>query len=338
MEGKMAKKQVKIVLKWAFLVLLFSALVLVLWNQICKLTDSRLLSNAYGQAVEVNGKTMVVDIQGEENETTIILLPGSASASPVLEFLPLSEALSKHYRVVTIEPFGYGLSDTTNTSRDMDTVVKELHQCVSTLGYDRYYLMAHSLSGLYSLYWANTYPEEVLGFIGIDCSVPGQNEENPYPISITAINKISAYLQKTQNVLGISRALSIGNPKRIIFADFSYDYSEEQLKVYRILELDRSYNTTVLNEQDCFDAHLTTVAEMKFPENLPVLQFVASSNCEVMAAWEHLHKDVITETMFSKVIRMEGGHYLHFVKKTEIAETVNQWIAFLPGKGEPVLP
>ena len=332
------KKRVKIVLKWVFLVILFSVLALVLWNQICKRIDSKLLPNAYGQAVEVNGKTMVVDIQGEENETTIILLPGSASASPVLEFLPLAEALSKHYRVITIEPFGYGLSDTTNTSRDLDTVVNELHQCVSTLGYDRYYLMAHSLSGLYSLYWANTYPEEVLGFIGIDCSVPGQNEENPYPISITAINKISAYLQKTQNVLGISLALSIDTPQSIIFADFSYDYSEEQLKVYRILALDRSYNTTVLNEQDCFDAHLETVAEMKFPENLPVLQFVASSNCEVIAAWEQLHIDVIAESEFSKVIRVEGGHYLHFAKKTEIVETVNRWIASLPSNGEAALP
>ena len=320
----------KLVLKWVFLGILFSLPSLVLWNQICKHLDSRLLPNAYGQAVEVDGKTMVVDIQGAENETTIILLPGSASASPVLEFLPLAEALSQHYRVITIEPFGYGLSDTTNASRDLDTVVKELHQCVSTLGYDRYYLMVHSLSGLYSLYWANTYPEEVLGFIGIDCSVPGQNVENPYPISITAINKISAYLQKTQNVLGISRALSIGDPQKMIFADLSYDYSEEQMNVYRILELDRSYNKTVLNEQNCFDAHLSAVAEMKFPETLPVLQFVASANCEAMAAWEQLHKDVITEAEYSNVIRMEGGHYLHFVKKTEIVEAVNRWIASLP--------
>ncbi len=321
------KKRVKNVMKWVLLAILFSIIALFIWNQICKRIDSKVLDNAYGQAVEVDGKKMVVDIQGEENETTIVLLPGSASASPVLEFLPLAEVLSEHYRVITIEPFGYGLSDATNASRDIDTVVKELHQCVSTLGCDRYYLMAHSLSGLYSLYWANTYPEEVLGFIGIDCSVPGQNEENPYPISITAINKIGAYLQKTINVLGISRVLSIGNPQKIILADFSYNYSQEQLNVYRTLTLDCSYNKTVLHEQDCFDAHLETVAQMKFPENIPALQFVASSNCEVMAAWEQLHKNVITETMYSKVIRMEGGHYLHFVKKTEIAETVNQWIA-----------
>jgi pimeloyl-ACP methyl ester carboxylesterase len=336
-EEHIVQKRVRYLLKWVFLVVLFSILALVLWNQICKHIDSKLLRNAYGQSVEVDGKTMVVDIHGEENDTTIILLPGSASASPVLEFLPLAEALSKHYQVITIEPFGYGLSDTTDASRDLDTVVNELHQCVSTLGCDRYYLMAHSLSGLYSLYWANTYPEEVLGFIGIDCSVPGQNKENPYPISITTINKISAYIQKTINVLGISRLQSINDPQGVILADFSYNYSEEQLNVYRTLTLDCSYNKTIMNEQNCFDAHLETVAEMKFPENLPVLQFVASSNCEVMAAWEQLHIDVIAESEYSDVIIMEGGHYLHFVKKTEIAETVNQWIVSLPSKGEPAL-
>ncbi len=330
----MVKKRVKIVLKWILLLVLFSVLALILWNQICKFRDSKLLINAYGQVVEVDGKKMVIDIQGEENETAIILLPGSASASPVLEFLPLAEALSEHYRVITIEPFGYGLSDTTNSNRDMDTVVKELHECVSVLGYDHYFLMAHSLSGLYSLYWANTYPEEVLGFIGIDCSVPGQNEENPYPISITTINKIGAYLQKVQNVLGISRMLSNGNPRKAIYADLAYEYNENQLNVYRILTLDRSYNKTVLNEQDCFDSHLATVAEMKFPENLPVLQFVASSNCEIMAAWEQLHKDLIREPEYSEVFRLEGGHYLHFTRKAEITETVNQWIASLPCRSE----
>ena len=76
---------------------------------------------------------------------------------------------------------------------------------------------------------------------------------------------------------------------------------------------------------------------MKFPKNLPVLQFVACANCEVMAAWEQLHQDVIAETMYSQVIRMEGGHYLHFAKKTEIVETVSKWIASLSDKGEPAL-
>lgn len=38
--------------------------------------------------------------------------------------------------------------------------------------------MPHSLSSLYSLYWANTYPQEVRGFIGIDPSVTKQSDED----------------------------------------------------------------------------------------------------------------------------------------------------------------
>lgn len=324
------KKQVAIVLRWLFLFILVSVLALILWNQICKFRDAKYLANAYGQIVKINGQKMVVDIQGNENETAIILLPGYASASPVLEFFPLAERLSKHYQVITIEPFGYGLSDTTDSGRDLDTVVAELHQCVSALGYDRYYLMAHSLSGLYSLYWANTYSDEVLGFIGIDCSVPGQNEENPYPISITAINKINAYLQKAANFLGISRILSIDDSKNVITVDYSYNYREEQLKVYRILTLDRSYNKTVLRELNWFDTYLSTVTTMKFPESIPVLQFVAGSNCDLISAWEQLHADIITDEKFSDVIRLEGGHYLHLTKKDEISETISHWISSLP--------
>lgn len=164
------------VIKWILLVLILILAVIVVWNYACKRNEAGKVKDAYGQSVEVAGKNMVVDINGEENETTIILLPGWGSPSPVLEFLPLAEQLSKEYIVITIEPFGYGLSDVAGTERNIDTIVEELHECVKELDYNQYYLMAHSLSGLYSLYWANVYPQEVQGFIGIDPSVPKQSD------------------------------------------------------------------------------------------------------------------------------------------------------------------
>ena len=68
---------------------------------------------------------------------------------------------------------------------------------------------------------------------------------------------------------------------------------------------------------------LETVRDMKFPEDLPVLQFISSSNCEIMDLWEPLHKEVITETGRSEVIRLDGGHYLHFERRQEIVEKAN---------------
>ena len=314
------------VIKWILLVLILILAVIVVWNYACKRNEAGKVKDAYGQSVEVAGKNMVVDINGEENETTIILLPGWGSPSPVLEFLPLAEQLSKKYIVITIEPFGYGLSDVAGTERNIDTIVEELHECVKELDYNQYYLMAHSLSGLYSLYWANVYPQEVQGFIGIDPSVPKQSDEEPFPINMIALNKLSAYLQKVKNITGITRLQSVAHSEKAIYADLSYGYSEKQLEVYRILSMDYMYNKDVMNELKHMEETLETVRDMKFPEDLPVLQFISSSNCEIMDLWEPLHKEVITETGRSEVIRMDGGHYLHFERRQEIVEKVNEWI------------
>lgn len=65
---------------------------------------------------------------------------------------------------------------------------------------------------------------------------------------------------------------------------------------------------------------------MKFPEDIPVLQFVSSNNCGVMESWCQLHKDVITESAKSKVICLYGGHYLHLERKIEIVSGIEEFI------------
>ncbi len=321
----MRKKTFKII-KRVFFVLLVIAAVLMSWNFVCKKTEQPKIEGAYGNIVEVNGHDMVVSTEGAENETTIILLPGWGSASPVLEFFPLAKELSKDYRVITIEPFGYGLSDQSGEERGISQVVEELHECTRKLGCDQYYLMAHSLSGLYSLYWANAYPEEVQGFIGIDPSVPKQSDEEPLPISMVTLNRLSAYFQKLSNVLGFTRIGSIRCPEKAVYADVSYPYSKRELEVFRILSMDFAYNSDIMNELKSMEDNLESIRDMKFPSNVPVLQFVSEDNCNLLKSWELLHREVITETDRSEVLRLEGGHYLHFEKKEEMVEKVRDWI------------
>lgn len=320
------KRRILKIMKWVFVVLLGVVVVLVIWNFICKKAEQSKVKAAYGSAIEVNGHNMMVDIKGDDNEITIILLPGWGSPSPILEFLPLAEELSEDFRVITIEPFGYGLSDRAGTEREISVIVEELHECTQKLGCDQYYLMAHSLSGLYSLYWANAYPQEVQGFIGIDPSVPKQSDEEPLPIKMVTLNKLSAYFQKTVSVLGITRILSIGNTENAIYADSSYPYSERELEVFRILSMDFAYNKNVMNELNHMEDSLESVRDMKFPETIPVLQFVSGDNCELLETWETLHREVITETDKSEVLRLDGGHYLHFGRKQEVVEKVKEWL------------
>ena len=130
--------------------------------------------------------------------------------------------------------------------RSIENIIEELYTCLEEIGVHQYYLMAHSISGLYSLYYANTYPEKIHGFIGIDSSVPKQNENEPF--DTTKLNLLMAYLSKAKNALGVSRLLSVRNPKKVIYADQNYSYLQEDLEVFRILSLDTTYNKTVMNE------------------------------------------------------------------------------------------
>lgn len=110
---------------------------------------------AYGYSVSVKGYDMTV------------------------EFRHLAKRLEKNYTVVIPEYFGYGLSDSTGQDRTVQRIANELHECFQKVGFHQYYFVAHSISGIYSLYYANRYPNEVKGFIGIDSSVPGQWERTP---------------------------------------------------------------------------------------------------------------------------------------------------------------
>lgn len=81
----------------------------------------------YGQEVKVENKSLRVQVTGE-GEETMVLLPGYLTGSPVLDFQPLVSELSKEYKVVVVEPFGYGLSDDTNKLRSVENLTSELHQ------------------------------------------------------------------------------------------------------------------------------------------------------------------------------------------------------------------
>lgn len=312
--------------KYLFLTIIGLFIILAVWNFICRRADRKQVDGAYGTEVDIGGRKMVVEITGKEDAPTIVLLPGWGCASPVLEFRPLAERLAEDYRVITVEPFGYGLSDGTDKARTNENIVEELHDCMKQLGCREYYLMGHSIAGLYSLYWANQYPEEVQGFIGIDPSVPKMEDEEPFPVSMVTINKLSAYLGKAMNATGITRLKSVGNPKNAVYADAQYPYSDKELETFWILTIDGSYNKTVMGELDQMENNLKTVRNLKFPKTVPVLEFLAEDNCKMMPAWEQLHKDTIAKDGNGELLKMSGGHYLHFEHPDEIVGKGDEWL------------
>lgn len=126
----------------------------------------------YGTKIQVGkGK---INVYSEGNgDSTIVMLSGAGVSSPVLEYRPLYRRMSDKYRIAVIEKSGYGLTESTGTARTVENMVNESREALR--GADikpPYILMAHSYSGFEAIYWANTYPDEVIAVISVDMGLP----------------------------------------------------------------------------------------------------------------------------------------------------------------------
>ena len=122
-----------------------------------------------GELVNVDGHNIHIYTLGNKNNPKIILMSGSGTVAPVYDFKILYEKLSKAFRVIVVEKFGYGYSDIFDSPADIDTLVSTQKKALQILGeYGPYILMPHSMSGIEALRWAQIYPDDVVAIIGND--------------------------------------------------------------------------------------------------------------------------------------------------------------------------
>ena len=310
---KRMRKPLRILLKTlgaiAAAIVLFLAIVFIVNVFATKSDQAKIVP--YGQHVSVDGKNMNVLIQGDGKET-IVLLPGYGTAAPALDFKLLIDQLSPFYKVVAVEPFGYGLSDGTEKDRTTDNIVSEVHEALQQLNINRYMLMGHSITGIYGIDYVNKYPNEVTAFVGIDSSVPTQpGMDVKFPL------KTFAFLKKS----GLQRlAVKFGGDP---YAGLAFD--NRTVAQMKMLSNKNSNSSTMLNEMDHISSNFKGAQGLTFPKELPLLLFVQADN-QGVAGWIPLHEGQIKDSAHGKVIIMEGSHYLHHTKFKEIAEDVRAFM------------
>jgi len=293
-----------------------------IFNISCSFYESnQLKSYDYGEKVNVNGHNMVASISGEQNEPTIVLITGFGSPSPILHYKPLVETLADKYKIVVMEPFGYGLSDLVDEERTIDNIVTELHTGIQKLGIQQYYLMSHSMGGLYSLYWSNKYTDEVLGFIGLDITPPKAEKIVKHAHLVVKLLAIIDYF-------GFERMQSFSNNKNLLLPlSSSYDYTEEEIEMFRVITLQKGYNKLHRKEINSLIKNMSIVRDMKFPSNIPVLNFVCSAYDEIFSEWKQLHIDVGDKSISNDVIVVPGDHANFVIDQREtISKKIKSWI------------
>lgn len=314
------KKIIKItgkVLLWILAILVGLVIISAVTHNILKPIEK----NKYeiGQTIKIDDKKMQAYVTGS-GDKTIVLLSGLGTASPITDFMPLAERLSTDYKVVILEYFGYGFSDTTKKQRSNENIVNEIRAALKELDITGpYILMPHSISGVYAMYEALKYPNEVEAIIGIDESIPNQTKikkDDDMPPALTLLN-----------TLGIIRDITYLLPSADDGRNKDHYYSDEQLKMIKMATAWNSVNASVINEFNMVNANTKELYDKKYPNDLPVLSFLSKDSVDTDGEWLPLHEELISNQAIQKIEILNGEHYLHWTNADKIAQMTKEFIS-----------
>lgn len=274
----------------------------------------------YGQLVDVEDGQMHVFSAGN-GEKTIILLPGMGIGIPSADFAPLMRKLSEKYTVVCVEYFGVGFSSQTSKPRTCENYVDETRAALSQAGFKPpYVLMPHSISSVYSEYYAAKYPNEVEAVISLDGTSTANYEEMP------AFVKSILPVIKFQQVLGVTSLIAplTVNKKNLI----SKGYTEKEISDM-ISFAGFSINDTMIEQISNSIEFIKQTKDMPFPSTVPYFKVISkqtykTSNKQFKKAkitsqeYQYNHLNRVGE--HAKYEILDGTHFIYLNNVDRIAE------------------
>lgn len=270
-----------------------------------------------GQMVDVDGHKMHVYSVGE-GDKTLVLMAASGTVCPSLDFKNLYSELGDDYRVVVVEKFGYGYSDTVNRPRDVGSVLSDTREALKDVGIDGPYILCpHSYSGLEALYWAQTYPDEVEAIIGLDMAFP-----EAYNYTKGGILVKPYYLAQHGLIdLGIGRFFS--DDSFLPEGDF---LSEVEEKTYIAL-VNRVANNIDVAEEASEAKDSARVVTSGIKPNVPMLLFVSEKKLDGSnELWKQIAYDYADGLDSVTFVELDCGHYIFHYEPEKISEEIDAFL------------
>jgi len=272
----------------------------------------------YGKIVNVDDGQMHVYSMGN-GEKTIVLLPGMGVSLPSAEFAPLMRKLSEKYTVVCVEYFGVGFSSETAKPRTCENYVEETRIALGQAGFKApYVLMPHSISSIYSEYYAAMYPDEVEAVISLDgTSTAYLGDEMP------AFVKSLLKLAKFQQGIGFTSLLA---PLTVNKANLHLNgYTEKEISDM-ITFVGFTINNNFLEQMGNMSGFIKQTMNLPFPESIPYFKVISKQTYETpnkqlkITPQEYQHKHLERIGEHAKYEILNGNHFIYLNNVDRIAE------------------
>ena len=266
-----------------------------------------------GRLVEVDGRSIHVYAEGDQDAPTLVFLAGAATIAPVYDFAPLYGALSGEYRTVVVEKTGYGYSDIEDTDRDVASLVAETREALRLAGEEGpYVLVPHSMSGLEALWWAQEYPEEVAAIVGLDMSTPeSYAQQSDVSLAVTATAGRAATWLGLHRIPGLYPAMAWDG------------LTEGQQEQQRLLLYRNAGNVAHVRESQQVLGNAETVG-VGATVSVPLLLF-SSDGRDLGDQWVPVQED-LPESADADLIQLDCGHAVHQCAPDRIAERMSAFL------------
>lgn len=288
-------------------------------NHLYQLSREYPSSFCLGQMVPVDGARMSVYVQGEGG-STIVFMSGSGTCSPILDFKSLYSLLTNNCQIAVVEKFGYGFSDVTDKSRDIDTMLEHTRAALAAAGLEAPYILCpHSMSGLEALYWAQKYPDEVSAIIGLDMSVPAAYERTEINEPLLRLLQFGGTIGLTRFIPGLSESDAIRHGTLV---------SEEQ-DLYRAVFYRRTMTSDMVNEALCAKDNAKAVAAGGIPQ-IPFLLFCSNGSGGTGFSkedWRAIQAEFAAACGDAQIIELDCGHYVHDFEYERIAAEIKDFLS-----------
>lgn len=284
-----------------------------------------------------DNKAMNLYVSGS-GDKTILIMPGFGVGNPEVYYKPLVSMLDDRYKVVVVDYLGYGFSSEKKSDRQSENIINEVRQALYNAEiYGPYILMPHSMSNIYATYYANNFPNEVRGIVGIDGVAPNMLKEQAYQdeLTETILNTRICYVAEKFAVI---RLLKHFSPETVeldrydneaYFTDADRDFINQYFCVNYL-------TTTMLVEAGEMQNNIKALENTMYNNQLPVLQIVASETEEASqklkdeGTVQKTKKELMIESFSNNQIQMTvdvtGGHMLNFDNPTAVVANAISFI------------
>ncbi len=279
----------------------------------------------YGEMVHVYDGKMHVYKMGS-GKKTVVLLPSMGVALPSADFGPLMRRLSKNYTVVCVEYFGVGFSSQTQRARTCGNYVNEIRAALKNAMIEApYILMPHSISSVYSEYYASEYPNEVKAILSLDgTSTAYIGDDTP------GFVKSLLGMAKFQQTIGFtSIAASIASNKNNLL---SMGYTEKEISDM-IYYAGFSMNDNTLEQIANTTDYVKDANKLTYPANVPYFKIISrqtyeAKNSQIKITPQEYQKQHLARIgAQAKYEILDGTHFIYLNNVERISEITDKFLS-----------